>query len=316
MIIAFFSIFLGTCLIGFVVLPYCITFLRTRQIGQFVREEGPQGHLKKAGTPTMGGIVFIGITSIIFGLYLVFQGSNISQWLPLYGLLAYSVIGFLDDYIKTVQKSPYGLKARQDILLQILFSVPFLLWVYFYGNHPVHLVLWIVFEVIFVLAVVNSVNLTDGVDGLLTSVSLPIFGFYAIVFVSLNQIVPFVFSIVMFSSLLSFLFFNAYPARVFMGNIGSFAIGGSLVVLAILSNTELLLLILGLIFVVEALSVIIQVTWFKITKKKYGEGKRVFKMSPIHHHLELSGYSETQIVTLFVIIQVLLCVVAGVIYFL
>ncbi|MCK5847670.1 MAG: phospho-N-acetylmuramoyl-pentapeptide-transferase [Caldisericia bacterium] len=297
-------------------MPIVVSMLKKFQIGQFVREEGPQAHLKKQGTPTMGGLVFIFVVSCFFTVFLIYSQANIEYWLPLYAFIAYGLIGYLDDYKKTILKSPYGLKAREDISLQLVFSVPIIIYSLNNNFAGYNILFIIVLELLIILSVVNSVNLTDGVDGLLSSVSIPIFVFYSVVLFSQGKIYPAIFAVFMIAGLLGFILYNAHPAKVFMGNVGSFAIGGAIVSLAVISKTELLLLILCFIFVTEAMSVIIQVAWFKYTKRKYGKGKRVFKMSPLHHHFELSGHSETQIMVSFTVIQIVCCVLASIIYFL
>jgi phospho-N-acetylmuramoyl-pentapeptide-transferase len=296
-------------------MPLVIQMLKKFQIGQFVREEGPKTHLKKQGTPTMGGIAFIFVVGSFFTVFLIYSKANIENWLPLYALIAYGIIGYIDDYKKTILKSPYGLKAREDILLQIVFSSPIIVYSVFnnFGGYNIWFIIGL--ELLIILSVVNSVNLTDGIDGLLGSVSIPIFIFYAVVLFSQGKIYPFLFSVIMVAGLLGFILYNSHPAKVFMGNVGSFALGGAIVSLAVISKTELLLLILCFIFVAEAMSVIIQVAWFKYTKRKHGKGKRVFRMSPLHHHFELSGYSETQIMVSFTVIQIVFCVIASMIYF-
>ncbi|MDD4028852.1 MAG: phospho-N-acetylmuramoyl-pentapeptide-transferase [Caldisericia bacterium] len=316
MVVQTFIFFWGSFLLVLITMPFVIRHLRKQQIGQYVREEGPKDHLVKAGTPTMGGMVFIVVAVLLYGLYMWGSSRLFLDFLPIYLLLSYACIGFLDDYRKTVLRSPYGLKAREDITLQILASIPVIFGMYSFSSCTFFTVGCVIFEIIFILSVVNSVNLTDGIDGLLSSVSVPIFFFYAIVLYSQGQYSGVVFALVMAGTLLGFVIFNAYPAKVFMGNVGSFAIGGAMVALAIRSQTEFYLLLIGLLFVWEALSVIIQVSWFKITKRKYGDGRRIFLMSPFHHHLELKGYSETHIVVLFTSLEIILCTFAGAIYFL
>jgi phospho-N-acetylmuramoyl-pentapeptide-transferase len=218
-------------------------------------------------------------------------------------ILSFSFIGFLDDFIKTFKKSPYGLKARESIFLQIIFSIPFLIIAFKTKNFNLNPVFVFFFEIIVILATANSVNLTDGLDGLLSGISIPIFLFY---FLIAKDIPISVFSLAFAGSLLGFLFFNFYPAKIFMGNTGSFAIGGAISALAILTNTEIILLVLGGIFVIEALSDIIQVSYFKYTKRKTGIGKRIFLMAPLHHHFELKGLPEPLIVVRFWVIQVIL----------
>lgn len=311
-----FVFFWTSFLLVIIGMPFVMKLLKKQQIGQYVREEGPKDHLAKTGTPTMGGVLFIVVAVLLYGIYIGGSPHLSYNLLPVYLLLSYACIGFLDDYRKTILRSPYGLKAREDIVLQVLASVPIIIGVCSFSNGIFFTVSCILFEVFFILSVVNSVNLTDGIDGLLSSVSVPIFFFYAIILYSQGQHSGVAFALIMAGVLLGFVIFNAYPAKVFMGNVGSFAIGGAIAALAIRSQTEFYLLLVGLLFVWEALSVILQVGWFKYTKRKFGEGRRIFLMSPYHHHLELKGYSETRIVILFTSLEVILCTVAGAIYFL
>lgn len=302
------ELFLITALLVIVLIPPFIKLSRSFKFYQFVREEGPQSHLSKSNTITMGGILFIVITIAVYAIYSAINGIlTMQSYLILYLTLTFSLIGFLDDYLKIVKKSPYGLKARESILLQIIFSIPFIIFALKFKNIGLNLIILGLFDLFVIIATANSVNLTDGLDGLLSGVSIPIFIFYFLI--SKNSSVSY-FSIAFAGSLLGFLFFNFYPAKIFMGNVGSFAIGGAISALAILTNTEPLLLVLGGIFVIEALSVIIQVSYFKYTKKKYGEGKRIFLMSPIHHHLELKGLPEPLIVVRIWIIQLMIFVLS------
>jgi len=289
--------------------PLFIKLSHTLKFYQFVRDEGPKSHLSKSNTITMGGILFIFITIVVYVIYSAINGVlTMQSYLIIYMTLAFSVIGFLDDFLKIFKKSPYGLKARESILLQIIFSIPFIIFALKFKNIGLNLIILGLFDLFVILATANSVNLTDGLDGLLAGVCIPIFIFYFLISKNNNSISYF--SIAFAGSLLGFLFFNFYPAKIFMGNVGSFAIGGAISALAILTNTEPLLLVLGGIFVIEALSVIIQVSYFKYTKKKYGEGKRVFLMSPIHHHFELKGLPEPLIVVRAWIIQVIIFVIS------
>ncbi|MDD5688906.1 MAG: phospho-N-acetylmuramoyl-pentapeptide-transferase [Caldisericia bacterium] len=303
------GIFLITSLLVIMLVPLFIKLSHTLKFYQFVRDEGPKSHLSKSNTITMGGILFIFITIVVYVIYSAINGVlTMQSYLIIYMTLAFSVIGFLDDFLKIFKKSPYGLKARESILLQIIFSIPFILFSLRFKNVSFSLIILGLFNLLVILATANSVNLTDGLDGLLAGVSIPIFIFYFLISKNNNSISYF--SIAFAGSLLGFLFFNFYPAKIFMGNVGSFAIGGAISALAILTNTEPLLLVLGGIFVIEALSVIIQVSYFKYTKKKYGEGKRVFLMSPIHHHFELKGLPEPLIVVRAWIIQVIIFVIS------
>jgi len=296
------SIFLFSALLVIAFMPLCLKFLRSMRIGQIVRSEGPVSHLSKSGTLTMGGVLFVFVTMIVFTSFSAVNGFTSKICLIIYMTLAFSAIGFLDDFLKFFKKSPYGLKARESILMQIILAIPFLIFAMRLKNLGLNLILLGLFDLIVILAITNSVNLTDGLDGLLTGISIPIFIFY---FLILRSEPISNFSLAFAGSLLGFLFFNFYPAKIFMGNTGSFAIGGAISAFVILTNTELLFLILGGIFVIEALSVIIQVFYFKYTKRKYGVGKRIFLMSPLHHHFELQGLPEPLIVVRIWIIQLL-----------
>lgn len=300
-------------LIVFVNMPWFIRFMKNKQIGQMVREEGPSSHWTKKGTPTMGGLIFLGAL-LITGLPLLSHMYH--QIIPLswliYMTLAYGTIGFLDDYKKTIQKSAYGLKAREDLILQILIALPFIVYMIQSSQALTAILLLAFFSLLVILSVTNAVNLTDGLDGLLAGVALPIFIFYF--FYGLYAGFPAVsqFALIFAGALAGFLYFNAYPARIFMGNTGSFAIGGAIAGMALITGTAWILLILGAIFVLEALSVILQVGWFKYTKKRDGKGKRLLRMSPFHHHFELAGYPEPLIVVRFWIAQLLMSVVSWV----
>jgi phospho-N-acetylmuramoyl-pentapeptide-transferase len=296
-------IFLLTIILSLLTIQVFMKIMKKIDIGQIVREEGPSSHMKKSGTITMGGIPFILVTLIVFIIKSMQKGINYQALLIIYLVLSFSVIGFIDDYIKNVKHSPYGLKGSQSILLQIIFSIPFIFIVYKLNISYINIVLFFLFEIIFILSTANSVNLTDGLDGLLAGISIPIL--FVFFMINKGNIVG-SYSIILSAALIGFLFYNFYPAKIFMGNIGSFAIGGSIAAIAILSRAEFILLILGSIFVIEALSVIIQVLYFKYTKHKYGAGKRIFLMSPIHHHFELLGLPEPLIVVRFWIIQILL----------
>ncbi len=290
-------------MIVFVNMPWFIRIMKSRQIGQIVRDEGPSSHWSKKGTPTMGGLIMIGALLIsVIPVYFHIDLSASFGWM-IYMTLAYGFIGFLDDFKKTIKKSAYGLKAREDIALQILLAIPFIFFM-MHGIPSISAIIGLsLFYLLVILSVTNAVNLTDGLDGLLAGVALPIFIFY--IFYGYYAGFPMVsqFAMIFAGIIGGFLFFNAYPARIFMGNTGSFAIGGAIAGMALITSTAWVLLILGAIFVLEALSVMLQVSWFKYTKKREGEGRRIFRMSPIHHHFELLGYPEPLIVTRFWIIQ-------------
>lgn len=282
--------------------PVVIPELNKLHCGQNIRGEGPKSHQKKSGTPTMGGLMILaGITlGTIAG-----AGTNPAALLALFVVLGYGAIGFLDDYIKVVKKRNLGLRAREKLAGQLIMAAA----VTFIGNRWIGLSteLWLPFTtatvdlgvfyyilVFFVLVgTTNAVNLTDGLDGLATGTVAVAAVTYAIVCVSLGKAALAAFCAATAAAAVAFLRFNAHPARVFMGDTGSLALGGALAAAAILTKTELLLIVIGGVFVVEALSVIIQVISFQTT------GRRVFRMSPLHHHFELGGWAETKVVRVF-----------------
>lgn len=291
--------------------PLFIPLLRRMKFGQQIRTDGPQSHLKKQGTPTMGGII---IMLALLLAFLKFADKTSDFWVLLVASLGFGLVGFLDDYIKIVFKRSLGLTAKQKLAGQLLFSiivcvllqrmdhstaigVPGTDWSFDLGWF------YYVFVVIIMFATSNSVNFTDGLDGLLAGTSAIAFGAFTILALSVNEYESVVFSAAMVGAVLGFLVFNAHPAKVFMGDAGSLGIGGGLAAVALLTKMELVLIIVGGVFVFEMLSVIIQVTSFKL------RGKRVFKMSPIHHHFELSGWSEWRVVTTFWIVGFILAAI-------
>lgn len=300
--------------ISVILCPIIIPFLRKLKFGQFVRDDGPQSHLKKAGTPTMGGLVIlvsILLTSLIYiGRY--------HEILPvLFMTLGFGIIGFLDDYIKVVMKRSLGLKPLQKMLGQFIVTAIF---VYYYfnvakmeasvmipfGGGQVFVMpdwLFVIFMFIVVLGTVNGANFTDGLDGLASGVTAIVATFFTVAALAIGpELTPITGAVV--GSLLGFLLFNTYPARVFMGDTGSLALGGFVASVAFMLHMPLFIVIVGLIYLVEVVSVIMQVGYFKLT-----HGKRIFKMAPIHHHFELSGFSETQVVAAFSIITAILCLI-------
>ncbi|OAS13830.1 phospho-N-acetylmuramoyl-pentapeptide-transferase [Paenibacillus oryzisoli] len=281
--------------------PLCIPILRRMKFGQQIREDGPQGHLKKQGTPTMGGVIILLALSLAT---LRFADKNTDLLILLLASLGYGLVGFLDDYIKIIFKRSLGLTAKQKLFGQLLISaiVCYLLvmqghstdiYVPFVSYHLNAGWLYFPLMAILMLGASNAVNFTDGLDGLLAGTSAIAFGAYTIIAMNNTQPEAAIFSAAMVGAVLGFLVFNAHPAKVFMGDTGSLGIGGGLVAVAILTKAELLLAIIGGVFLVEILSVVIQVVSFKTRKK------RVFKMSPIHHHFELVGWSEWRVVITF-----------------
>ncbi|WP_207724791.1 phospho-N-acetylmuramoyl-pentapeptide-transferase [Thermanaerosceptrum fracticalcis] len=289
----------ATCLVSG---PLLIPFLRRLKFGQHIRTDGPKGHLQKAGTPTMGGIMFF--LSLTLGTLLV-RGLTTEIAIMLLVTLGFGIIGFLDDFIKVVMKRPLGLKAREKLLGQIILAglLAYAAMVNLGRGTEVLIPgtalsfslswLYIPFAIFVVVSASNAVNLTDGLDGLAAGVTLFSALAYLLITEAWGLVDLSVFSGALVGTCLGFLFFNIHPARVFMGDTGSLALGGAIGALAVVTKTELLLPLLGGIYVLETLSVIIQVISFRLT------GKRVFRMSPLHHHFELSGWSEQSVVLVF-----------------
>lgn len=280
--------------------PFLIPFLHRLKFGQSIRGCGPESHQKKNGTPTMGGIMII--TAIVVSL--VIWGDLTPQVLiALVLMLGHGVIGFIDDYIKVVMKRNLGLTALQKLLMQFALAGAYV----YYAEHYIKSTTvwipgldviidlgWFYYVLVFLLLVgtTNAVNLTDGLDGLAASVTIPVTLTFGFITLGANGLGGFAYA--MTGACLGFLLFNRYPAKVFMGDTGSLALGGGVAALALLTNTELLLVILGGVYVAEAASVIIQVTYFRLSG-----GKRIFRMSPLHHHFELGGWRETKVVAVF-----------------
>ena len=298
--------------------PVVIPFLHKLKFGQQVREYGPQAHLKKKGTPTMGGIVFV-LSVIITSLFYM---KDYPKIIPvLFMTVGFGLVGFLDDYIKIVKKNSDGLSPKQKLLFQFVITGIFAYYLMtskevgtgmlipFTGGveNGFYLELgWLFIPALFfiVLGTDNGVNFTDGLDGLCTSVTILVATFFTVVAIGENAgISPITGAVV--GSLLGFLLFNVYPAKVFMGDTGSLALGGFVASSAFMMQMPLFIAIVGMIYLVEVLSVIIQVTYFKKTG-----GKRIFKMAPIHHHFELCGWSETRVVAVFSIVTAILCLIA------
>lgn len=302
--------FVGTVILGFIIIP----ILRKFKIGQVVREDGPQSHLKKSGTPTMGGIIML-LVILAVSIVISFKYPKI---LPVALVtLGYGFIGFIDDFIKLILKNPKGLSPKLKMLGLIVVAVAFVLYLTMSGFGTETYIpilkeyitlppwLYIVACVFIILACTNSLNLTDGLDGLATSVTTVIMIFFTCMAIILENKEITAFSSLVTGCTLGFLLFNGYPARVFMGDTGSLALGGAFCSSAIMLKMPLILVVVAGICVIEAISVILQVSYFKISK-----GKRLFKMAPIHHHLELSGMKETSIVTLFTGVSIVLSVLA------
>ncbi|MFD1018080.1 phospho-N-acetylmuramoyl-pentapeptide-transferase [Thalassobacillus hwangdonensis] len=295
-------------LITVLISPIIIPFLRRLKFGQSIREEGPKSHQKKSGTPTMGGVMVllaVSITTLIMATKFNPEPVSFEVFLLLFVLIGYGLIGFLDDFIKVVMKRNLGLTSKQKMLGQIIIAIVTYLILRTHGfptyigipatDIQIDLGWGYALLILFMLVgSSNAVNLTDGLDGLLAGTAALAFGAFAILAWSGSpQFEITIFALAIVGALLGFLVFNAHPAKVFMGDTGSLALGGAIAIVAILTKLEILLIIIGGVFVIETLSVIIQVISFKTT------GKRVFKMSPLHHHYELKGWSEWRVVTTF-----------------
>jgi len=298
----------GVAIIGTLVLgPLIIPILRRLKVGQTIRSDGPKSHFEKAGTPTMGGLIFL-IPIVIATI--IFTPPNLSTALLILMTLGFGIIGFTDDYIKVVLKRSLGLKARGKLIGQILLSlvlafivVVFLdrgtsIWIPFIGDISLGW-FYLPFIMFVVVGTTNAVNLTDGLDGLAAgTMAIAALGFLA-VSIFLGNSDTAIFAAALAGGCIGFLAFNSYPARVFMGDTGSLAMGAAIATLAILTGTEILLVVIGMVFVIETMSVILQVISFKTT------GKRLFLMSPLHHHYELKGWSERKIVLFFYALAIL-----------
>lgn len=289
---------LATVLMG----PFMIPFLTRLKVGQSIREDGPQRHLAKAGTPTMGGVM---IVTAIMGATFILAGNSAEALGAVLVMLAFGATGFWDDYIKVVLKRSLGLRAREKLGLQLLIGLTFALLLIYYFQRGTEIVIpfsgahwdlglaYIPFVIIVFMATVNTVNLTDGLDGLAAGVTFFVALALALVCLMTAHYELTIFSAALAGGCLGFLVFNRHPARVFMGDTGSMALGGAVAAVAALTRSELFLLILGGVYVLEGLSVILQVVSFQAT------GKRILLMAPLHHHFELKGWPEKKVVRLF-----------------
>ncbi len=301
--------FLITLLLGPIVIP----MLRRLKIGQSIREEGPKSHLSKSGTPTMGGlIIMLALIITVFSSGLVTEDT----YVLIFATLGFGLIGLIDDYIIVVRRRNLGLRANQKMAGQIILAIALAIYqsntselgtkviVPFLENQYLDLgILYIPFIVFVVVGTVNSVNLTDGLDGLASGITLIVMSFFSLVALKWGFASISLFATALAGACLGFLMHNSYPAKVFMGDTGSLALGGAVATIAILLNLPLILPIVGGIYFVETLSVIIQVLSFKLT------GKRVFLMAPLHHHFEQKGWKETKIVAIFWFTTVVLCLI-------
>ena len=306
-----------TVILGFIIVP----ILRKLKVGQIERDDGPESHLKKQGTPTMGGIIImLGIVIVTIAAYIYYRTVDIElakNLLPILGLtIGFGVIGFIDDFKKLVLKNTKGLKPSLKMLGLLIISVAYIMYLikglnlgtetYIpilkeYITIPIYA--YIPFSILVILATTNAVNLTDGIDGLSSSVCTIIITCLTIIATTLGIKEIVIFGAIVIGAVLGFLMFNIHPEKVFMGDTGSLFLGGVISGIALYLKIPLILILIALIPVIETISVIIQVTYFKKT------GKRVFKMAPIHHHLELSGWRENQVVMLFSVITLVVCVI-------
>ena len=314
------SLLVVSFLVTVLMLPRLIKYLHYLKFGQAIREEGPQSHMHKKGTPTMGGISFIVATVLALIIAMFIDSSNIKYYiLFIYTTISFSIIGYIDDMLIVVKKKNDGLAPRKKLMLQILFSIIFYVLVKFIYEDINYIYipgleyqlnisyLYMIFVVFWQTGFSNAVNLTDGLDGLATSVTIITTSTFALLAYKENNFPVFVFCLVLVGALIGFLLFNKNPAKIFMGDTGSLALGGILAAISIILHKEIAFILIGLVYILETLSVIIQVAYFKKT------GKRIFKMSPLHHHFELSGYGEVKTVYLFVIIAL---ISSGIGYFL
>lgn len=300
--------------ISLVLGPIVIPFLRRLKMGQTERELGVQSHLKKNGIPTMGGVIFLIATTVTSLFYI----RDYPMIIPvLFLTLGFGLIGFLDDYLKVVLKRSDGLLPWQKMALQIVVTAVFAFYLVNYSNVSLTMKIpfwsghylnlgWFAVPVLFfaVIGTVNGVNFTDGLDGLASSVTLIVAVFFTVVSLGMKSgVEPITCAVV--GSLMGFLLFNVYPAKVFMGDTGSLALGGFVAGVAYAMQMPLFIILVGLIYLVEVLSVMIQVSYFKAT-----HGKRIFKMAPIHHHFELCGWSETRVVAVFSVVTAIMCLIA------
>lgn len=308
--------FLLTLLLGKILIP----MLHALKAGQSIREIGPKWHQVKAGTPTMGGLMFMGaaLICVIAAGWTAMLAGTYEQLMVLGFSLIFGAIGFVDDYFKVKYKRNLGLTALQKSLLQLAAAVAYLVLLRWNGNLIsavyipfIHVsvelpwILYLVFAVFVIVGCVNAVNLTDGVDGLAAGVTLPVMVFFTVVAIAWGSDTLALFPAALIGGLLGFLCYNFHPAKVFMGDTGSLFLGGAVCGLAFALDMPLILILVGIVYIMETVSVIMQVAYFKIT-----HGKRIFRMTPIHHHFEMGGWSEVKIFFVFSGVTVAMCVLA------
>ncbi len=328
MLAEFLIVFLSVFALTAVLLRFIIPILKSHKLGQPIKDIGPRWHKSKEGTPVMGGIAFIiaGLFVLLVITLVSWHRGTASELVPLafaVGLaVANGMIGFFDDYCKLLRKSNDGLRAYQKYTLQVVVALVYLLAMQWTGNLQLSLeipfigtvwefkgwgiVLYYLIAVVLITGMVNSVNLTDGIDGLASSVTFVVGGFFAVLAFVVDYRPLSLLSAVIVGGVLGFLVYNWHPARIFMGDTGSLFLGGAVVGAAFMLNQPLIILIAGFVYVIEAISDIIQVGVFRLSGRK----KRVFKMAPIHHHFEKCGWSEVKIVVIFSIAAVVCCVAA------
>ncbi len=307
-----------------------IPFLRKIHFGQTILEEGPAWHKSKQGTPIMGGFLFIAgslaATALGYGVWRLFGGADPTApetsvsalrllTVMLFSLFYSLAVGFTDDYIKAVKKQNLGLNPKQKIVFQLVLSVAFLVILYALGDRETTIDLIFVklnfgifyypIMILFLLYMINAVNLTDGIDGLCGSVTVISMLILTVICAILGQLELSLYAITVAGGCIGFLIWNLHPAKCFMGDTGSMYLGGAFAAIGVACRMHLLLAIVGIVYVLDALSVVIQTLYFKYTRKKYGEGRRIFKMSPIHHHFELCNWGEYKIVMVFSLVGML-----------
>ena len=310
---------LAAFVVSFVVGHFLLPLLRALKAGQSIREIGPKWHASKAGTPTMGGLMFLAgmLVCLLFGIPALRQGDLTLVFLVLF-TLAFALIGFLDDFMKVKYHRNLGLTALQKLALQLAASGCFLallrwngalsgdLYIPFWNvSFQVNWILYLVFAMFVMVGCVNAVNLTDGIDGLAAGVTIPVMVFFTLAAILWKKTELALFPAALVGALAGFLCYNFHPAKVFMGDTGSLALGAAVCGAAFALDMPLILILVGIIYILETVSVILQVGYFKLT-----HGKRIFRMTPIHHHFEMGGWSEIKIFTVFTLVTIVFCVIA------
>jgi len=311
---------IGTLILGLILGKVMIPMLRAMKAGQSIREVGPSWHNSKAGTPTMGGIIFIFASAIVMiacGWKRMLAGEY--EHLFVLGFaVVFGIIGFLDDYVKVKKKRNLGLNSLQKLALQLAAAACYLALLRWSGNltgelylpflndsYSINWVVYMVFAMFVIVGCVNAVNLTDGIDGLAAGVTLPVMVFFTAIAMAWGDGMLALFAATTVGGLIAFLCYNFFPAKVFMGDTGSLFLGAAVCGMAFALDIPLILIVIGIVYIIETISVILQVGYFKLT-----HGKRIFKMTPIHHHFEMSGWSEVKIFTVSTTITTICCVVA------